>query len=352
MRTEALVLVLDAKEDASVSAEFSSLDLDQDWETLPSRAALLAERGARELDAPPSPAVQRPWDIPDLIAITTAVSGRVARESDTGAPASYPLDFDGFQRAAIEVLEAGACGVHIDFGGIPAIQESGLSVSESYATLIPAIKAATDFDCVFDCNVLRGENFAENVFPITAGFAETVPMAPNFPRPWMEAVAKVVQREGARLFFSIHSTAEVDLANRFILEQGLAPTPACWLILIGYQYDDATDRLATYLAHPKAMLTELIQVVDRIREIDPDGFITVCAAGRAGHYLATAGMLLGLHVRVGTEDTVYRFPHRDELVEGNGEMVERVVATAKALGRTPATPEQYRQMIGLPARTS
>jgi hypothetical protein len=150
-------------------------------------------------------------------------------------------------------------------------------------------------------------------------------------------------------FFSIHSTAEVDLANRFILEQGLAPTPACWLILIGYQYDDATDRLATYLAHPKAMLTELIQVVDRIREIDPDGFITVCAAGRAGHYLATAGMLLGLHVRVGTEDTVYRFPHRDELVEGNGEMVERVVATAKALGRTPATPEQYRQMGCPPA---
>lgn len=333
-----------------MTQDLPSLDLSQPWDTLPSRATLLAARGARELDLPPSPDVQPPWDIPDLVAITTAVSGRVAREASTGAPASFPLDFDGFQAAAVEVLTEGACGVHIDFGGIPAIQQSGLSVPEAYDRLIPAIRAATDLDCVFDANVLRGENFAENVHPLTAGLAETVPMAPNFPRPWMEAVAKVVTERGARLFFSIHSTAEVDLANRYILSAGLVPQPACWLILIGYQYDDATDRLATYLAHPRAMLTELMQVVERIKEVDPDGFITVCAAGRAGHYLATAGLLLGLHVRVGTEDTVYRYPHKDELVEGNGEMVARVVRTAEALGRTVATPAQYREMIGLPAR--
>lgn len=325
------------------------LDLTRDWRELPSRGELMRLRGARELDAPPPPDVQPPWDVPDVVAVTTAVAGRVAREAETGIPASFPVDFDGFQQSAIEVLEAGACGVHIDFGGLPAIQQSGLSVPEAYDTLIPAIRAATDLDCVFDANVLRGENFAENVYPLTAGLAETVPMAPNFPVPWMEAVAQVVDRQGARLFFSIHSTAEVDLANRLILQRGLAPVPACWLILIGYQYDDATDRLATFLAHPKAMMTELLQVVDRIREIDPEGFVAVCAAGRAGHYLATTAMLLGLHVRVGTEDTVYRYPHRDELVGGNGEMVERVAATAQALGRRLATPEEYRRMIGLKA---
>jgi len=327
----------------------NSLDLTRDWHELPSRAALLTARGARELDAPPPPSVQPKWDVPELVAVTTAVAGRVAREADTGIPASYPVDFDGFKDATIEVLQAGACGVHIDFGGLPAIQESGLSVPAAYDELIPAIRAATDLDCVFDTNVLRGESFAENVYPLTAGLAETVPMAPNFPVPWMEGVAKVIEQSHARLFFSIHSTAEVDLANRYILERGLAPTPACWLILIGYQYDDATDRLATFLANPKAMMTELIQVVDRIREIDPDGFIQVCAAGRAGHYLATCALLLGLHVRVGTEDTVYRYPHRDELVESNREMVERLRQTAEALGRRLATPAEFREMIGLRA---
>jgi 3-keto-5-aminohexanoate cleavage enzyme len=326
-------------------------DLSADWAALPSRGEAMRARGARELDSPPPPDVQPPWEIPDLVVITAAVAGRVSREATTGTPASFPVDFDGFQQATIEVLDAGACGVHIDFGGLPAIQESGLSVPEAYDTLIPAIQAATPLDCIFDCNVLRGENFAENAYPIVAGLAETVPMAPNFPVPWMEAMATVVETHGARLFFSIHSAAEVDLANRLILSRGIVKQ-ACWLILIGYQYDDATDRLATYLAHPSAMMTELQTIVARIREIDPGAFIQVCAAGRAGHYLATTAMLLGLHVRVGTEDTVYRYPHRDELLSGNREMVERVVATAEALGRRPATPAEARVMLGLKDKAS
>ncbi len=322
-------------------------DLEKDLKDLPSRAAALAARGARELDAPPPPDVQPRWDIPEVVVLTAAISGRVSREAASGTPRSYPLDFDSFVQTSAQVIEAGAAGVHIDFGGIAAIQQSGLSVPECYDKVISDIRAATSHDWIPDCNVLRGRNFYENVYPITAGLTETVPMAPNFPVDWMESVATVSQRQGVRVFFSIHSAAEVDLANRLIYSRGLAGAPACWLILIGYQYDDATDRLAAYLAHPRAMLDELTLIVDRIREIDPAGFIQVCAAGRAGHYLATAAMLLGLHVRVGTEDTVWRYPHRDELLENNVEMVQRVRATAESLGRRLATPAEFRQMIGL-----
>lgn len=322
-------------------------DLDKDLKDLPSRAAALAARGARELDAPPPPDVQPRWDIPELVVLTAAISGRVSREAASGIPRSYPLDFDSFVQTSAEVIEAGAAGVHIDFGGIAAIQQSGLSVPECYDKVVSGIRAATSHDWIPDCNVLRGQDFYENVYPITAGLTETVPMAPNFPVDWMESVATVSQRHGVRVFFSIHSAAEVDLANRYIYSRGLAGTPACWLILIGYQYDDATDRLAAYVAHPRAMLDELTLIVDRIREIDPQGFIQVCAAGRAGHYMATAAMLLGLHVRVGTEDSVWRYPHRDELLHNNVEMVERVRATAESLGRRLATPAEFRNMIGL-----
>jgi uncharacterized protein (DUF849 family) len=323
-------------------------DLSKDWTELPSRAAALETRGSREMDTPPPPDVQPRWDIPDLVVVTAAISGRVAREAASGTPQSFPLDFDGFVQTSVEVIEAGAAGVHIDFGGIAAIQQSGLSVPECYDKVIGGIRAATSHDWVTDCNVLRGENLYENVYPITAGLSETLPMAPNFPVEWMETVATIAQQNGSRLFFSIHSAAEVDLANRYVYSRGLAGNPACWLILIGYQYDDATDRLASYLAHPRAMFDELSLIVDRIREIDPQGFIQVCAAGRAGHYLATAGMLLGLHVRVGTEDTVWRFPHRDELLGSSVEMIRRVQATAESLGRRLATPAEYREMIGLP----
>ena len=325
------------------------LDLNQDWNALPSRRELEDARGSREMDAPPSPDVQPPWDIPEVLVVTAAVSGRIVREATELPTKQYALDFDGFVTSAIDSIEAGACGVHIDFGGIAAIERSGLSVSDAYSKIIPAINQGTSGDWVRDANILRGGSFAENLFPISSGLAETAPMAPNFPVPWMEAAAQAVTDKGGRIFFSIHSTAEVDLARRLILSKGILPSPTCWIVLIGYPYDDATDRLGTYLAHPKAMAAELIQIVDRIREIDADAFIQVCAAGRAGHYLATQAMLLGLHVRVGTEDTAYRFPHRDELLSGSVEMVQRARATAEALGRRLATAAELRQLIGLAA---
>jgi uncharacterized protein (DUF849 family) len=275
------------------------------------------------------------------------VSGRIVREADEASTRQYALDFDSFVTSAVDSIEAGACGVHVDFGGIAAIEGSGLSVPDAYSKVIPAIGQGTKRDWVRDANILRGVSFAENLFPISSGLAETAPMAPNFPVAWMEAAAQAVTDKGGRVFFSIHSTAEVDLARRLILSKGILPSPTCWIVLIGYPYDDATDRLGTYLAHPRAMASELIQIVDRIREIDANAFIQVCAAGRAGHYLATQAMLLGLHVRVGTEDSAYRFPHRDELLSGSVEMVQRARVTAEALGRRLATAAELRQLIGM-----
>ncbi|MCM2393733.1 3-keto-5-aminohexanoate cleavage protein [Streptomyces albipurpureus] len=327
------------------------LDLSGDWGELPSRLELHQARGVREMDAPPAPGVQPRWDIPELVVVTAAVSGRTVREADEGAP-TYTADHDGFADAAVASIDAGACGIHVDFGGIDSIEGSGLSVPDNYSKLISAIDTRTRHDWVCDANILRGRNFAENLFPISSGLAETAPMAPSHPEEWTEAVSHVVTERGGRVFFSIHSAAEVDLANRLVLAKGILPQPTCWIILIGYPYTAASHRLATYLAHPRAMVSELVQIVDRIHEIDRDAFIQVCAAGRAGHYLATTAMLLGLHVRVGTEDTVYRYPHRDELLDGSAEMVERVKATAQALGRRLATAAEFRELIGMAPRSA
>lgn len=59
----------------------------------------------------------------------------------------------------------------------------------------------------------------------------------------------------------------------------------------------------------------------------------------------TLGILLGGHVRVGLEDTVYY--RRDELAESNAQLVERIVRVAEELGREVATPSQARDILGL-----
>jgi len=326
-------------------------DLEDDWQKLPSRDVLMRQRQGRTMGTPPPPEVQDRWDIPELLVLTAAVSGRIVSDRGTNRPQSFPLDLDSFQAAAVDVLEAGACGVHVDFGGIAGISDDGLSIEEAYDKVVNGISSATATDWVCDANVLRGETFHENLYPMSSGLAETCPMAPNFPVEWMQSMAQAVTNQNNRLFMVIHSTAEVDLAERYIVSAGILPQPLCWIVLIGYPYDHATDRLGTYLKHPSAMMTELIQIVDRIREIDETSFIQVCAAGRAGHYLATTAMMMGLHVRVGTEDTAYRFPHRDDLLDGNLEMVERAKITAQSLGRRLATAAEYREMLGLPPKS-
>jgi 3-keto-5-aminohexanoate cleavage enzyme len=58
-------------------------------------------------------------------------------------------------------------------------------------------------------------------------------------------------------------------------------------------------------------------------------------------------LLLGLNIRVGKEDTIWEYPHKDNLIKSNAEIYKRTVQIAKALGREPATPDEYVKMMGL-----
>lgn len=327
-------------------------DLERDWTDLPSRVTAVAARAGADMDGLPLPDTQPRWDVPETLVLWSAVSGRMARDVSGNATQDFALDFDSYVSAAVKAIDAGACGIHLDFNGIANILDSGLSVPQRFDKVAQEVKAATTKDWVCDANILLGNNFAENLHPITSGTAETAPCAPNFPVDWMESAAKVIDDADARLHFAIHSAAEVDLANRLILSKGILTHRPFWTILIGYPYDDATVRIATYLAHPKAMMQELMLIVDRIKEIDPDAFIMVCSAGRASQYLVTAAILLGLHVRVGTEDTAFRYPHSDELLADSTETVERARITAESMGRRLATPDECRALLGLPQRST
>ena len=54
---------------------------------------------------------------------------------------------------------------------------------------------------------------------------------------------------------------------------------------------------------------------------------------------------MGGNVRVGLEDNFY-LPS-GEMVKSNGELVTHAVSMARAAGRTPATVEETKQILGL-----
>ena len=59
-------------------------------------------------------------------------------------------------------------------------------------------------------------------------------------------------------------------------------------------------------------------------------------------------MMLGFDmVRVGMEDTVYIYPHKEEKIQSSAQAVRKVVAIANELGREIATPDEARQIMGI-----
>ena len=73
----------------------------------------------------------------------------------------------------------------------------------------------------------------------------------------------------------------------------------------------------------------------------------MCASGRPSVYLVTLAMLMGLHVRLGMEDTVWRYPHRDDLISSDLEQLEAVIAIADNLGRSLMSGTRYRDLLGV-----
>jgi uncharacterized protein (DUF849 family) len=78
------------------------------------------------------------------------------------------------------------------------------------------------------------------------------------------------------------------------------------------------------------------QTADRL--LGPDNYIwSVIGAGYpAEFHLATLGMMMGGHARVGFEDNI--FIEKGVLAKSNAELVEKVVRIARELGREVATP--------------
>jgi len=101
------------------------------------------------------------------------------------------------------------------------------------------------------------------------------------------------------------------------------------------------------MPNPRAMVEGLALLVNRLKELDPECQILVCCSGRASVYLATLSVLMGLHFRVGTEDTVWRYPHRNEKLKSNLQAFQTAKAICELLGREIATADDQRKILGI-----
>jgi len=316
-------------------------------EKLPLWEAARRETQEYQFHAPAE--LQPKWDVSRKIAINVAVSSRFDAAGNVA-----PSSIQSYVDAASDVIEAGACGVHIDFSWV--VDEKGrrldkdLPSVEAYTAVLAPLRKRFGNAFVANLNVLHGDTFEACVSPASEGLAEVAPCAPGHPDAFMVPAIQALEDLGVKPELAIHSSGEIELAKRKLIDTGILKKPYNWLILFGLPFNVGRSLLSgTSVTNAQDMAQHLFLMVDQIRRIDPDSVISVCAAGRSTLYMTTLATMMGLHIRVGTEDTPWKYPNSDERFKDNLEMFNMAKEIAALHGREPASANEYRQLIGLPA---
>lgn len=290
--------------------------------------------------------LQPKWEVPEAVAIHAAVSGRPG----AGQGDAFPGEAAEFQQAASAVIEAGAASVHLDFSWTEESRNPDFTPASGYRSILEPLRQRFGSSFVSDCNVLVGRTFDECMAPAREGLAEMAPIAPGHPDEFMIPAYKELERLGVKPTIALHNSGEIELAKRKLIDTGILTPPYCWGLLFGLPFESGRTLLSgTWVPSARDLARHLLLMVDQIRSIDPEPVITVCAAGRSGLYAVSLAMMLGLHVRIGTEDTIWKHPNSDELLESNLQMYEMAAQLAELHGRRPASADEWRALLDMPA---
>ncbi len=295
-------------------------------------------------DAP----ISTPWDIPDRLAVSVAITGAFFQRSQNP---NQPIAPDEILASAREVAHAGASTVHIH---VRDDNDYNVLSPERFQHVIDPLHAEFPSLVVDGCLVpaLDGE-WALMKQVLDSGLLDAAPINTTAtyigdslfvkPAPVMIEKVRLINEAGAVPEIAVYTDADVSNADRFLIRPGLLQTPAVWLVLPALPGCSPMD-------NPRQMIDGLTRIVSAIKDVDPDAFVMVCAAGRASTHVAALAALMGLHIRVGMEDTYWLYPHRDDKIESNLQALRMGQLIAEITGRPVASPEEYRTMLGLPER--
>ncbi|NKQ56111.1 3-keto-5-aminohexanoate cleavage protein [Amycolatopsis sp. K13G38] len=292
--------------------------------------------------------IQPPWEVPRKMIVQSAITG--AFFSKRGNP-NQPISVEEILDSARECAANGASAIHLhvrDERGYNVLDvERFRAVVEPLREEFPGISIDGCYVCALDGeweNMRRAlEERLLDAVPIntTAVFQGDALFAK--PVPLLLEKTRMIIDSGTKPIVAVYADSDVSNADRYLFRSGLLDAGQIWCLLPALPGCSPMDS-------PRQMIDGLLRISSLIRDVDPDAKILVCGAGRASSYLATVAASLGLHLRVGMEDTVWRWPHRSEKLESNLQALESGKQIADILGRDVATFSEYRRIVGLPEK--
>jgi 3-keto-5-aminohexanoate cleavage enzyme len=295
-------------------------------------------------------AVMPRWDVPETVFINTAITGAFFSRKGNE---HQPIRPEEIRQSAAEAIQAGAPAIHIHVR-----DERGYSTlsPELFEEVIRPLRDRYPHVLFDGCLVPAVKGEWERIPDVlAAGLLDCVPVNATaaffgdalfaMPPHLMIEKAVAIQEAGAKVQVAVYTDADVDNAHRYLIRSGVLEKPYLWIVLPALPG-------CSPMHNPRQMVDGLLRITRAIQDIDPTSIIVVCAAGRASTYLTALALILGLHVRVGMEDTVWLWPHRDDPVTSNAQHFSMASQLAGLLGRRVQTEDETRQLFGLRDRSS
>ncbi|WP_018133020.1 3-keto-5-aminohexanoate cleavage enzyme [Effusibacillus pohliae] len=273
----------------------------------------------------------------EKLIITCALTGAEVTKHDNP---NLPVTPEEIAKAAMEARQAGASVVHLH-----ARREDGAPTQDMgvYAEIMRRIReSGNDVILQVSTGGAVGMTPDERIQPVALRpeMATLTMGSVNFgndvflnPPAMVEQFARTMRDYDVLPELEIFDAGMITNATRLI-KKGLVPERAPFDFVMGVPGGiPGTPRDLLFL----------------VESLPPGARWSVAGVGRAQLPLATMAIVLGGHVRVGFEDNIYY--QKGVLAESNAQLVARIVRLANELGREVATPDEAREMLGIPAKS-
>ncbi|MCG8635828.1 MAG: 3-keto-5-aminohexanoate cleavage protein [Desulfobacterales bacterium] len=269
----------------------------------------------------------------EKLIITTALTGNVPTKKMNP---SLPVTPEEIARDVKACAEAGSALFHVHARDT---EEKPSLDPEIFKEIVRQIKKTSpDVIVQLSTGARAGKDWEDRAFPVrllpemgsfTTG-SNNLPgiIYENSPQ-FIEFLAKVFQETGVKPEIEVFEPGMINNAL-FLQKKGYLKGPLHFDFVQG-----ATG----------SMPGSVKNLLFLSESIPADATWTVAGIGKNEIPLATAAILMGGHVRVGLEDNLH-LP--DGSQASNVTLVETVVRIARELGREIATPDEARDILGLP----
>ncbi len=149
---------------------------------------------------------------------------------------------------------------------------------------------------------------------------------------------RYLQEHNIKPEFMNHNWEGIHNVREWLIKPGILQRP--YLMSMGPGMHNAADTYPDPWGH--------MYVLSMMKMMPEGSFISLSAGGRNWLPLTVFAIVLGIDsVRVGMEDQIFMYPHRNELIKRSADVTRKIATIARELGRDIATPQESRAMMGI-----